>query len=287
MLHNSFNYLNPSIPSVLMFAQYLANTHKNVRSVKNYLSGAKSFVRNAYGDVSPFDSCILVNLIKGVARLSAHVPSRPLSLTPTELRHCADDLASLGPGGVVARAALLFGVATFLRQSNFVAGPMGTAAHLLLRGDLRFHQTGLHVTVKSTKTIRDPRDAVVIPVAAAPGSPYCPVAAVTHAIRLAPAPQTAPVFLWPGTLRPLTGHQLITMLCTALRRRGHPAWAQATLHSLRHSGATIALGQGATIPEIMDHGTCRSRAVHSYLPRVVQSSVPHRIVNVLANGPEN
>ena len=125
-----------------MYVQHLANIHKNVRSVKNYVSGAKSFVRNANGNITPFDSYVLVNLIKGVARLSFHVPSRPPTLSPLDVRTCADDLAALGPGGGVARAALLFGVATFLRQSNFVAGPASTAGHLLTRGDLQFHPSG-------------------------------------------------------------------------------------------------------------------------------------------------
>ena len=58
-----------------MYVQYLANLHKNIRSVKNYVSGAKSYVRHVAGDCSPFDSYVLTNLIKGVARLSSHVPS--------------------------------------------------------------------------------------------------------------------------------------------------------------------------------------------------------------------
>ena len=270
-----------------MYAQYLANIHSNVTSVKNYLSGAKSFVRNANGDLSPFESHVLSNLIKGVARLSTHIPSRPPTLTVTDLRRCSDDLGSIGPGGEVARAALLFGVATFLRQSNFVAGPASTAGHLLTRGDLHLTPTGLNVTVSSSKTIRDARDAVVIPVAAAPGSPYCPVAACNRAFYLAPAPATAPAFLWPGTLRPLTASQLISMIRTALRHRGHPAWSRVTLHSLRHTGANLALGHGATLPEIMDHGTWRSKAVYSYIPRVLHSSVPRRVTTALANGPEH
>ena len=163
----------------------------------------------------------------------------------------------------MARVALLFGVATFLRQSNFVAGTPMTAGHLLTRADLLYHPGGLRVTVRSSKTIRDTRDRVVIPEAAAPMSSYFPVAASRLALCLAPAPLTAPVFLWPGTLTPLTAHQLTTMLRTVLRRRGHPAWFRVTLHSLRHSGATLALVEGATIPKIMDHGTWRSMPTSS------------------------
>ena len=106
-----------------------------------------------------------------------------------------------------------------------------TAGRLLTRVDLLYHPGGLRVTVRSSKTIRDTRDEVVIPEAAAPGSPYCPVAASRLALCLAPAPLTAPVFLLPGTLTPLMAHQLTTMLRTVLRRRGHHAWSRVTLQS--------------------------------------------------------
>ena len=287
MLSNSFDYLNPPQSAILMYAQHLANIYSNVTTIKNYISGAKSLVRNNARDTNPFDTYLLANLIKGIARLSTHVPSRPLTLTASDVRRVADALAALGPSGVVARAALLFGVATFLRQSNFVVGPASTAAHLLTRGDLTFTPTGLNVTIRSTKTIWDARDAVVIPVAAAPGSPYCPVAACRSAVSLAPASPDSPIFLWPGGRHPLTAPQLTGMLKTVLRRLGHPAWSRLTLHSLRHTGATLALGHGATLPEIMDHGTWRSKAVHTYIPRLVQSSVPSRIADLLANGPKD
>ena len=101
-----------------MFTQSLANSHSNVGSVKNYLSGAKTFVRHIGGDTTPFDSPIL-------ARLSHHIPSSPLVMTAPDVRRCADDLRACGPLGVVARGAMLFAVATFLRQSNFLVGGRG------------------------------------------------------------------------------------------------------------------------------------------------------------------
>ena len=185
MLANRFSPLQPPLFAILMFTQHLANSHLNVRSVKNYLSGAKLFIRNSGGDISLFDSPLLANLIKGIARLSAHIPSSAPTLSAAEVRRCADGLLHLGPDGAVARAAFLFGLATFLRQSNYLAGGFTTRGHLLRRRDLTFTPHLMHVHVSSTKTIwdaRDARDAVVIPVAAAPGSPYCPVAACLGAL---------------------------------------------------------------------------------------------------------
>ena len=193
----------------------------------------------------------------------------------------------MGPLGVVARGAFLFGLATFLRQSNYVMGGMATRIHLIRRADLTFTATSLLVTVTSTKTIRDPRDAVVIPAAAAPGSRYCPVAACRAAIAAVPAPGTSTVFLCPLDKTPLTASQLLRLVRAALRAHASPLWATVTLHSLRHTGARLAAGAGAPLPEIMEHGTWRSAAVRTYLPKLVQSSVPSRLAALLANGPKN
>ena len=281
-----FNYLIPTVNSILMFTQYLANSHHHVTTVKNYLSGAKTFVRNLGGDLTAFESFHVSNLLKGVARLSSHVPSSPPSLTVTEVRRCADALAALGPLGIVARGAFLFGVATFLRQSNYVSGAVTTRLHLLRRRDLDFAPPGMLVTVASSKTIRDPRDAVVIPVAAAPGSRYCPVAACKAALAVVTAPASSPVFLCPPNGAPLSASLLLRLVRAALRAHACASWASVSLHSLRHTGARLAAGAGAPLPEIMDHGTWRSRAVRTYVPKVAQSSVPSRLTALLANGPK-
>ena len=270
-----------------MYIQHLANSHANVTSVKNYLSGAKHYVRQAGGHLHNFESPLLVNLIKGVARLSSHVPTSAPALDRDLLCRAADALLRLGPLGVVAHGALLFAVATFLRQSNFVLGTGGTTHHLLRRRALTFTGQGLEVVVRSTKTIWEARDAVVIPVAAAPGSPYCPVAACRAALDAAPAPPDAPIFIHPATGRPVTGLILISLLRGVLRGLNYPAWREVTLHSLRHTGARLAQLSGATLPEIMDHGTWSSSAVARYLPRRAKSSLPTRVAHCLANGPKD
>ena len=211
------------------------------------------------------------------------MPSSAPSLSARDIRHCADGLLSFGPIGVVARAALLFGVATFLRQSNYVVGASATVRHLLSREDVTFKEGNMEVLVRSTKTIWDARDAVVIPVAAAP---YCPVAAYGAALRTSPHRRGGPLFICPEIDRPLTAAALTSMIRGVLRTLHHPDWARFTIHSLRHTGARLASAQGATLPEIMDHGTWTSRSVHTYLPRTVHSSVSTRVTRSLAMGPK-
>ena len=210
-----------------------------------------------------------------------------LDPSPETPHRCADALLRLGPLGMVARGALLFEVAMFLRQSNFVMGAGATAHHLLRRHALTFTGHGLDVAVRSTKTIWDARDVVVIPVAAAPGSPFCLVAACRAALAAAPAPLHAPVFLDPTTGRPLKGPVLVALLRGALCAMNFPARREVTLHSLRHTGARLAQLGGATLPEIMDHGTWSSSAVNTYLHRRPQSLLPSRMALCLANGPKD
>ena len=56
---------------------------------------------------------------------------------------------------------------------------------------------------------------------------------------------------------------------------GHAAPNTVTLHLLRRSGALASVAHGATITEVMAHGTWRSAAVHAYAPRTVTSNIPH------------
>ena len=65
--------------------------------------------------------------------------------------------------------------------------------------------------------------------------------------------------------RPVGGGELTSMLRRVLGARGHCSWVSITLYSLRHTGATLAQLSGADLPEIMAHGTWKSRAVHAYI----------------------
>ena len=152
---------------------------------------------------------------------------------------------------------------------------------------MTFTATGMDVLVRSTTTIWDARDAGVIPVAAAPGSPYCPIRATYRAMNMTPGTPECPLFLDPTTGCPLTGVALTSLLRTVLRHQAHPLWARVTLHSLRHAGATMASMAGASIPEIMEQGTWTTRAVHTYLSRRVPSSVSACVTGCLALDPKD
>ena len=153
MLTYDYDHLNPSLPACLLYTQVLANSLKNVRSVKNYLSGAKTFITSAGGSWSNFQSPLISTLLKGIANLSDHVELQAPPLSRVLLFRLCDGLRAWGPDGVVAAAACLFGMATFLWQSNFLPTGSRPAPHLIGRGDVLLDAAGLRVHVRTTKTL--------------------------------------------------------------------------------------------------------------------------------------
>ena len=77
MLAYGVDYKNPpDTVTLLIYIQVLANSYKNITTIKNYISGAKTCVHNMGGNVTVFSSHEVSNMIKGVARVSDHVPTQ-------------------------------------------------------------------------------------------------------------------------------------------------------------------------------------------------------------------
>lgn len=80
-------HLSPTVTHVCMYAQRLANKHVAPNSIKNYLSGAKTWVAEHQGSTAAFFAPQLALLVKGFVKKSTHEPSSsPHSST------CTDDL---------------------------------------------------------------------------------------------------------------------------------------------------------------------------------------------------
>ena len=223
MLAYDFDYVSPSLTSCLLYIQCLANSFKNMTSVRNYLSGAKTFLTAAGGDPAPLSAPLVATVIRGAARLSTHVASPAPPLGRDALLGLCRGLAALGPDGRVAMAAVLFGVTTFLRQCNFL--PASTARpgpHLIRRRDIQDSGDALLVKVSSTKTRMICDGPITLMIAPAPGSPYCPVDACRRAWRAVQAPYHAPLFLLPSTGSPLTRSGLLILVRGVLRALRHP-----------------------------------------------------------------
>ena len=279
MLKAGHDPLFPSLSPILHYTQFLANSFASIASVKNYLSGAKTYVTNAGGDFSPFSSRIIPDIIRGITRLSTHVPTPAAYLDPMTVKLMCDVMWALGPDAREARAAVLFAFATFLRQSNFLH-TSNASAHMLTRADVIPAPYGLAVHVASTKTLLR-NHPVVIPIHRILHCKYCPVAAYLAAKAANPAPPSAPLFLT-TTSRPLTAPGLAVFMRTALNIAGRgPGGGKVTAHSLRRSGARAAATGGCGRPDVMLHGTWRGAGIDAYVPRTLFTSVPHTIKTIL------
>ena len=280
MLKAGCDPMYPHITPLLHFLQLLSNSFNSVASIKNYLSGAKTYVTSAGGDPTPFSAPIIPDVLQGVARLSTHTPAQASSLDPKTLKTMCDTLWALGPEARIARAAILFAFATFLRQSNFLY-TSGGRQHMLTRRDLLPTPYGLAVHVSSTKTALGIHP-VIIPVHNIPNCKYCPVAAYLAAKAATPASPSAPLFLTTAG-RPLTPAGVGALMRVALDARGTPPSEKVTVHSLRRSGARAAAGEGISRSEVMTHGMWRGNSVDSYVPRALFTSVPKAIKTILGS----
>ena len=272
MLGHNRPPLNPSILDILLYTQFLANSLNSPASVKNYISGAKSFLHQQGAPVAMFSSPLLGNLFKGITKLSAHIPVPAPVIDLTRFKLMCDILAAMDGDAATVRAAVLLGFATFVRQSNLLPSSLSGQHHCIRRRDCVLEESTLWVTINSSKTIYDPAKRVVIPVLPFL-SRYCPVTAWTEYVRRVPLDPEAPAFMLSPS-SPLTPIRLNSYMRVILGSLGLPQADKVTVHSLRRSGAQAAAANGATREHLMIHGTWASAAINSYVPQRLYTEVP-------------
>ena len=262
----------PAVLDILLYTQFLANSLKSPASVKNYISGAKTFLQQQGASVAPFSSPLLINLFKGITRLSAHLPIPAPVIDLPRLKLMCDILAALDEDALTARAAILLGFTTLLRQSNLLPATATGQQHCIRRRDCLLEEDTLWVTINSSKTIYDPSKRVVIPVSAFP-SKYCPVAAWLDYTNRVPLDMDAPALMLSPAV-PLTAPKLNAYMRAILASLSLPDADKVTVHSLRRSGAQAAAGHGASREQLMIHGTWATSAINSYVPHRLYTHVP-------------
>lgn len=83
-------YLNPSPTHACMYTQFLVNSFQALTTIKNYLSGAKTWIAEHMGNPSAFSSNEALSLERGFVKKSQHVPSRAQPLFWHHVRHIID-----------------------------------------------------------------------------------------------------------------------------------------------------------------------------------------------------
>lgn len=258
--------LNPSVTQLCMYAQLLANSFSAPSTLKNYISGAKTWIVEHGGVVTPFSAPEFNQLVKGFQKKSQHVPVRAQPLLWPHVRTIIDFIDRSPAAPLSAKACILIGFHTFLRASNLLSPSTGGWAgpHTLLAKHLRVSDHGLHVTVFTTKTKFDKRPvATVIPWCQDPV--YCPVRAWFRYVNVRRPCPVGPAFVTDSHL-PLTPRHIVGLMRIALQDTPGINVERVTMHSLRRGATQDAEQAGVPLEQLMQRGMWRSRSgIRPYL----------------------
>lgn len=275
-------YLQPSILQVAMYAKFLGNSFASPASVKNYLSGAKSWVTHHCGNPSAFLAQEAVDVVKYVSSSSNHVTAPAYPLSANDLLIICEFLDVRPHVPTAIKACILIGFASFLRASNITSPTLQTwgGPHTLRVCDILDSSLGLNLVVYSTKSFHASKPTIikVLPVK---DSPLCPVQAWKKYKDSVRPLALGPAFML-NLQTPLTTRPVVDLMLLALATAGHPFYHLVSMHSLRRGGVQLASHAGADEDALMIHGTWKSKSgIKPYLSQD-QSMIPQIIAESLA-----
>ena len=282
MLAHSRKPQFPETYDVLSYFLFLQDKFVSPSTVRNYMSGARTWVLALTGSAAPFDSYQLSVLKRGLDAALDHTPVQSPPVTPSALMSIIDCLCDCGNHSLVIRSALLMAYLTLLRQSNLLAtsdNPQGMK-HTLKKAHITHTPHGLHVYVKSSKTIQNPKDRFSILVPRARVTRYCPVETWLKFLAFQPPVlQDELAFLLPDG-DPLTPTRLTKIVRLVLADLGSPLATSFTLHGVRRGAAQACAKAGASLEAIKKLGSWRSDTVHTYVPRDLVATAPQALISL-------
>lgn len=237
-----------------MYAQYLKNSHPAPQRVKNYMSGAKTWVAEHGGLIQPFLSRELDQLTKGFVKNSSHVPKRAFPLSVPHLLLISDYVRSNPSLPFSVLPCVVIGFKCFLRSSNLLSPSMQVwgGPHTLLARDLMISNNQLLVSISSTKTKWDNRPETFV-LDREQDQRICPVALWAEYSSVFRRAIFGPAFLTNEHL-PFTAHHVVGTMRAALASLPDIDQGRLSLHSLRRGAAQDAVDKGAGIQEIKTLG---------------------------------
>lgn len=283
-IYYKFNPLNPSYVNVGMYSRFLANSYTSPSTYKNYMSGAKTWVRDHGGSIISFESVSVSTVMKGIQSASNHVPSPAPPITEKELRIIVTYIDLSVPPPLHIKAAILIGFSCMLRSSNLLSPSLASwgGPHTLHMSDIIRVNTGLKVAIRSSKTLRN-RSPTILDVCVSNSPILCPVKAWDAYVITYRPPTSGLAFLTPSFL-PLTARPVVNVIRSALSSAGYPNPKAYSIHSLRRGATHVAARLGASADELKQQGTWASDSgLRAYLPR--PNMVPKRLASALALPP--
>ena len=249
------------------YASFLARSLK-FSSIKQYLNIIR-LLHLEWQLPNPMHNNYQLNcVLRGIRPSIGDSPSRKLPVNPAMLAQILSklDLSSAGDSNIWAAGLLMF--FAMLRRSNVLCSEKSfDPSKHLRRRDLVFHEWGILVHIRWTKTIQFKERTLDIPLPRMPKHPLCPVAAIFHAWSFSRgSPMDGPAFLVPvkDALKPLSSNTFINRIKEILKSCGVNSSLYSG-HSFRRGGATWAYQVGVPVDTIRIIGDWKSNAYTSYI----------------------
>ena len=258
---------------LLVFAEFLADAMRAVKSVTNVLSAVRTFHLEYRFDVAAFDDYNL-GLFKRALNLTVrHCPQPAPPLSVLALGELCSYARRLGANGKVFAAFLATLFFSMARASSLL--PSGQlkfdGTRLPTFGDLKATKDGFQLFLKWGKTRQAAGDGFWVPLFPCTGSGACPVRALKMLLHEAGSRgPTLPLFSL-TTSQGTFGHCSLSLrlarewlrVCAEAVGRGAE---KLTLHSFRRGACTKAFMEGAEVADIKELGGWHSEAVQRYYP---------------------
>lgn len=264
-----------------MYTRFLGNSFSSAATIKNYLSGARTWVDHHVGDSRAFAAHEPGDVLKRVSSTLQHVTTRAYALTPQDLQAICSFLDGTPSVPLSVKPCILLAYSSFLRASNLTSPLMSVwgGPHTLKACDIVDSGENLYIIVRSTKTLSGASPTYLL-IQPSEAPHLCPVRAWReYKQRIKPWP-FGPAFLQKDSV-PLTPRPVVALMRLALAAITHPHAQQVTMHSLRRGGVQCAAANGAAQEQLMKHGTWKSTSgLKPYLtedqriiPRIIAESL--------------
>ena len=257
--------LPADVQTVVRFLVYLARTCK-YSTVNNYLSAVIS-LHNFYGYSAAFRDSFLVKLVmKGLkSQLGDHVTQmKPLTIQQLSDIHSQCVLTEYD---VIIWSVIILSFRSLLRKSNLVPDSPTKMGHVIRRRDAEFHDWGVMVKVRSSKTLQYQEYVLDIPIYYVNNHVFCVASAIKQHLENTPEGSLdGPIFLkkLDGRRCPVLYKDVLAFLKQGVIKIGLQPHEYG-VHSLRRAGAGFLHGLGVPLQDLMSIGDWKSLAVLDYL----------------------
>lgn len=251
------------------YACFLAENFKSSASVRNYISGVKTWATLFKFNVDEFYSPPIKLTLTGLDKLNTRIPKQKLPLQISDLNKIYSCINQNDVQDIVIWTIILVAFFAMLRKSQFAGTSRKSfnKTEQLTRSDFTFSSKGMLISIQWSKTQQKHNQVHEIPVSSMAQSFLCPVSAYTRMINMIPGKSTDPAFGLPdkhGNIIPLSKYDIDCILHSLFEKCGINK-NNYSFHSLRRGGATLAAAVGATDSEICAIGHWVSSCYRGYI----------------------